>query len=193
MLAYDLTVHDVLEALENNNDNVGAGYIERNGEQYLVRIPGQVKNIPDINNIILAKRDDVTIRIQDVADVKLGSPLRTGAATENGQEVVLGTAMMLMGENSQAVAQRVGAKLEEIAPSLPEGVITKTVYDRTSLVERTIHTVEKNLLEGALLVIVILFLLLGNLRAALITALVIPVAMLMTILPYKPCARQVRL
>ena len=181
LLAYDLTVHDVLEALENNNNNVGAGYIERNGEQYLVRIPGQVKNIPDINNIILTKRDDVTIRIQDVADVKLGSPLRTGAATENGQEVVLGTAMMLMGENSQAVAQRVGAKLEEIAPSLPEGVMTKTVYDRTSLVERTIHTVEKNLLEGALLVIVILFLLLGNLRAALITALVIPVAMLMTI------------
>ena len=181
LLAYDLTIHDVLEALENNNDNIGAGYIERNGEQYLVRVPGQVKGIPDINDIILAKRDEVTIRIRDVADVKLGSPLRTGAATEDGKEIVLGTAMMLMGENSQAVAQRVGERLEEIAPTLPDGVITKTVYDRTSLVERTIHTVEKNLLEGALLVIVILFLLLGNLRAALITALVIPIAMLMTI------------
>lgn len=181
LLAYNLTIHDVLNALNNNNNNVGAGYIERNGEQYLVRIPGQVSNIDDVKSIILARRNDVAIHIRDVADVNLGSPLRTGAATENGQEVVLGTAMMLMGENSQAVAERVGAKLKEIASSLPGGVITKTVYDRTSLVERTIKTVEKNLLEGALLVIVILFLLLGNLRAALITALVIPVAMLMTI------------
>ena len=181
LLSYDLTIHDVLESLEKNNDNVGAGYIERNGEQYLVRIPGQVESIEDINNIILAKRDEVTIRIGDVADVKLGSPLRTGAATENGREVVLGTAMMLMGENSQDVAQRVGKKLEEIASSLPEGVVTNAVYDRTTLVERTIKTVEKNLVEGALLVIVILFLLLGNLRAALITAAVIPISMLMTI------------
>lgn len=181
LLSYDLTIHDVLDALDNNNNNVGAGYIERNGEQYLVRIPGQVKNISDIGNIILSKRDEVTIRIMDVADVKRGSPLRTGAATENGQEVVLGTAMMLMGENSQAVAERVGEKLEDIASSLPEGIVTKAVYDRTTLVERTIKTVEKNLLEGALLVIVILFLLLGNLRAALITAMVIPIAMLMTI------------
>jgi cobalt-zinc-cadmium resistance protein CzcA len=181
LLSYDLTIHDVLEALEKNNDNVGAGYIERNGEQYLIRIPGQVRDIKDIKHIILAKRDEVTIRIGDVADVMLGSPLRTGAATENGQEVVLGTAMMLMGENSQDVAQRVGKKLEEIAPSLPKGVVVKAVYDRTTLVERTINTVEKNLLEGALLVIIILFLLLGNLRAALITAAVIPVSMLMTI------------
>lgn len=136
LLSYDLTIHDVLEALNKNNDNIGAGYIERNGEQYLVRIPGQVESIEDINNIILAKRDEVTIRIGDVADVKLGSPLRTGAATENGREVVLGTAMMLMGENSQDVAQRVGKKLEEIASSLPEGVVTNAVYDRTTLVER---------------------------------------------------------
>lgn len=181
LLAYNLTIHDVLDALEDNNDNVGAGYIERNGEQYLVRIPGQVKNIEDINNIILAKRDDVTIHIKDVADVRLGSPLRTGAATQNGKETVLGTAMMLMGENSQAVAERVADKLEEIASSLPEGIYTNAVYDRTTLVERTIKTVEKNLVEGALLVIVILFLLLGNFRAALITALVIPISMLMTI------------
>jgi cobalt-zinc-cadmium resistance protein CzcA len=181
LLSYDLTINDVLEALEKNNENVGAGYIERNGEQYLVRIPGQVERIKDINNIILAKRDELTIRISDVADVKLGYPLRTGAATENKREVVLGTAMMLMGENSQDVAQRVGKKLEEIAPSLPEGIVTNAVYDRTTLVERTIKTVEKNLLEGALLVIVVLFLLLGNLRAALITAMVIPISMLMTI------------
>lgn len=181
LLAYDLTIADLIEALERNNDNVGAGYIEKYGEQYLVRVPGQVKDIPDIQNIIIAKRDEVTIRVGDVADVALGSPLRTGAATQNGEEVVLGTAMMLMGENSQEVAERVAAKLEIVNDSLPEGVHATPVYDRTSLVERTIKTVEKNLVEGALLVIVILFLLLGNLRAALITALVIPIAMLMTI------------
>lgn len=181
LLSYDVTIHHVLAALEANNDNVGAGYIERNGEQYLVRVPGQVKTLEDIENIILAKRDEITIRMKDVAQVRLGSPLRTGAATENGKEVVLGTAMMLIGENSQAVASRVDAKLEDIASSLPEGIVTKTVYDRTSLVERTIKTVQKNLTEGALLVIVILFLLLGNFRAALITALVIPISMLMTI------------
>lgn len=181
LLAYDLTIADLIEALELNNDNVGAGYIEKYGEQYLVRVPGQVKDIPDIQNIIIAKRDEVTIRVGDVADVALGSPLRTGAATQNGEEVVLGTAMMLMGENSQEVAERVAAKLEIVNDSLPEGVHATPVYNRTSLVERTIKTVEKNLVEGALLVIVILFLLLGNLRAALITALVIPIAMLMTI------------
>ncbi len=181
LLAYDLTIADLIEALERNNDNVGAGYIEKYGEQYLVRVPGQVKDIPHIQNIIIAKRDEVTIRVDDVADVALGSPLRTGAATQNGKETVLGTAMMLMGENSQEVAERVAAKLEIVNDSLPEGVHAEPVYDRTSLVERTIKTVEKNLVEGALLVIVILFLLLGNLRAALITALVIPIAMLMTI------------
>tara|TARA_R110002110_G_scaffold195770_1_gene405453 strand:- start:65811 stop:68954 length:3144 start_codon:yes stop_codon:yes gene_type:complete len=181
LLSYELTIHDVLDALEANNNNIGAGYIERNGEQYLIRVPGQVKDIKDIKQIILAKKDEVTIRIGDVADVDLGSPLRTGAATENGREVVLGTAMMLMGENSQDVAQRVGEKLEAIVSTLPKGVVAKSVYDRTNLVDRTINTVKKNLLEGALLVIVVLFLLLGNLRAALITAAVIPISMLMTI------------
>lgn len=181
LLSYDLTIADLIEALERNNNNVGAGYIEKYGEQYLVRVPGQVKDIADIQNIIIAKRDEVTIRIGDVADVDLGSPLRTGAATQNGKEVVLGTAMMLMGENSQEVAKRVADKLDIVNDSLPEGVHATAVYDRTSLVDRTIKTVEKNLVEGALLVVVILFLLLGNLRAALITALVIPIAMLMTI------------
>ena len=175
------SIHDVIEALEANNDNAGAGYIERNGEQYLVRIPGQVEGLEDIRNIIVTKRDELTIRVKDVANVKLGAPLRTGAATENGEEIVLGTAMMLMGENSRDVSYRVGEKLKEVAASLPKVVIVKPIYDRTTLVEKTIKTVEKNLAEGALLVIVILFLLLGNFRAALITALVIPIAMLMTI------------
>ena len=181
LLSYDLSIHDVIEALEANNSNVGAGYIERNGEQYLVRIPGQVEGLEDIRNIIVTKRDELTIRIKDVANVKLGAPLRTGAATENGEEIVLGTAMMLLGENSRDVSYRVGEKLKEVAASLPEGVIVKAIYDRTTLVEKTIKTVEKNLVEGALLVIVVLFLLLGNFRAALITALVIPISMLMTI------------
>lgn len=181
LLAYELTVSDVIEALEKNNDNVGAGYIEKSGEQYLIRVPGQVKDIDDIEHIIVAKRDELTIRIGDIADVKLGAPLRTGAATMNDQEVVLGTAMMLMGENSRDVAQRVASKLEIINDSLPEGIAARAVYDRTALVDRTIWTVEKNLLEGALLVVVILFLLLGNIRAALITAVVIPISMLMTI------------
>ncbi len=181
LLSYDVTINNVIEALENNNNNVGAGYIEKNGEQYLIRIPGQVKDIDDIRHIIVAKRDELTIRVRDIADVELGAPLRSGAATENGEEVVLGTAMMLMGENSRDVSQRVAKKLEEVNRSLPDGVIAKAVYDRTELVDRTIWTVEKNLLEGALLVIVVLFLLLGNIRAALITAAVIPIAMLMTI------------
>ena len=181
LLAYDLTIHDVAEALEKNNANIGAGYIEKNGEQYLIRVPGQVKNIDDIEHIIIAKRDELTLRISDIADVKLGSPLRTGAASQNGKEVVLGTAMMLMGENSRDVAQRVAAKLDIINDSLPDGIVARAVYDRTSLVDRTIATVEKNLLEGALLVVVILFMLLGNIRAALITAAVIPISMLMTI------------
>jgi len=181
LLAYELTVRDVTEALENNNNNVGAGYIEKSGEQYLIRVPGQVKDIDDIEHIIVTKRDELTIRVGDIADVKLGAPLRTGAATMNDQEVVLGTAMMLMGENSRDVAQRVASKLEIINDSLPEGIVARAVYDRTALVDRTIWTVEKNLLEGALLVVVILFLLLGNIRAALITAVVIPISMLMTI------------
>ncbi len=181
LLAYDLTITDLIQALERNNDNVGAGYIEKYGEQYLIRVPGQVKGIEDIQRIIVTKRDEVTIRIGEVADVALGSPLRTGAATQDGAEVVIGTVMMLIGENSRDVAQRVAEKLEIVNESLPEGIHANPVYDRTSLVERTIKTVEKNLIEGALLVIVILFLLLGNLRAALITALVIPITMLMTI------------
>ncbi len=181
LLAYDLTIADLMEALQRNNSNVGAGYIEKNGEQYLIRIPGQVKDEEDIGHIIVAKRDEMTIRVSDIAHVALGARLRTGAASQNGREVVLGTAMMLLGENSREVAQRVAQKLDVVNDSLPKGIVARAVYDRTSLVDRTIATVEKNLLEGALLVIVILFLLLGNMRAALITASVIPISMLMTI------------
>ena len=181
LLRYDLTFNDVINALEKNNSNVGAGYIEKNGEQYLVRIPGQVKDITDIKNIVVTQKNAQIIKISDVANVEIGFPLRTGAATQNGQEVVLGTVMMLMGENSRNVAQLVAEKLNDINRTLPKGVVAKTVYNRTDLVDRTIATVEKNLLEGALLVVGILFLLLGNLRAAIITATVIPITMLMTI------------
>lgn len=181
LLSYGLTIADIIKSLEANNNNVGAGYIERFGEQYLIRVPGQIDTISDIQQIVIAKKNEVTIRVADVANVALGAPLRTGAATQNGQEIVLGTVMMLMGENSRDVAQRVADKLAYVSKTLPKGVVVKTVYDRTALVDRTIQTVEKNLLEGALLVIVILFLLLGNFRAAFITALVIPVSMLMTI------------
>jgi len=181
LLAYGLSMNDVMTSLARNNGNVGAGYIEKNGEQYLIRVPGQVKTLDDLSRIIVAQRDELTIRMRDVADVLMGEELRTGAATQNGKEVVLGTVFMLLGENSRDVSQRVAEKLKDINRSLPAGVIAKTVYDRTTLVDRTIATVEKNLVEGALLVVVILFLLLGNIRAALITAAVIPITMLMTI------------
>ena len=181
LLAYGLTFRDVLEALAANNANVGAGYIEHAGEQYLVRAPGQVATIEEIENVSLGSRQGAPLRIRDVATVGLGRELRTGAATENGDEIVLGTVFMLMGENSRAVSQRVDARIEAVQPSLPEGVTARTVYDRTTLVDKTITTVRNNLIEGALLVIVILFLFLGNVRAALITAFVIPLSMLLTI------------
>jgi cobalt-zinc-cadmium resistance protein CzcA len=181
LLAYELTMRDVLDAVARNNANVGAGYVERYGEQYLIRIPGQVADIEGLRNIVVATRDGLSLRIDDVAEVIEGSELRTGAATKDGSEVVLGTVFMLIGENSRAVAQRTANKLAEIDATLPTGVRAHTAYDRTNLVDRAIATVQKNLAEGALLVIAVLFLLLGNLRAALITAAVIPLAMLMTI------------
>ena len=181
LMAYRLGFRDILTALAANNANVGAGYIERNGEQYLVRAPGQVANIEEIRDIVIGSRGGVPVRIRDVADVQEGHELRTGAASANGKETVLGTTMLLIGENSRTVAQRVAARLNEIAKSLPEGVIARAVYDRTHLVEATIQTVEKNLVEGAALVIAVLFLILGNIRAALITTCVIPLSMLFTI------------
>ncbi len=181
LMAYGLGFRDLMTAVAANNANVGAGYIERNGEQYLVRTPGQVANIAEIQDIVIGSRGGVPVRIKDVAHVAEGKDLRTGAATLNGKETVLGTAMLLIGENSRAVAQRVAAKLSDIAKSLPEGVVARAVYDRTDLVEATIKTVEKNLVEGAILVIVVLFLILGNIRAALITACIIPLSMAMTV------------
>ncbi|ABE50831.1 efflux RND transporter permease subunit [Methylobacillus flagellatus] len=178
--SYGLSLGDIVKALERNNANVGAGYIEKHGEQYLVRIPGQVATIEDIQNIIVSNVGGVPIRIRDVGDVGMGRELRTGAATENGREVVLGTVFMLMGENSRAVAQAVAERLGDINKTLPPGVVAIPVYDRTVLVEKAIKTVRNNLLEGAALVIVVLLLFLGNIRAAMITALVIPLAMLFT-------------
>ncbi|MEN0037314.1 MAG: CusA/CzcA family heavy metal efflux RND transporter [Cellvibrio sp.] len=181
LLQWKLSFEDVVRALNANNNNLGAGYIERNGQQLLVRTPGQLQSTNDIENVIVSNRTGVKVRISDLAQVAIGKELRTGAATQNGEETVLGTAMMLMGENSRTVARALAIKLEEINRSLPEGVTATAVYDRTQLVDKTIDTVQKNLLEGALLVIAVLFLLLGNLRAALITAAVIPISMLMTI------------
>jgi cobalt-zinc-cadmium resistance protein CzcA len=180
LASYGLTLQDVVLALERNNGNAGAGYIEKRGEQLLVRAPGQVRSLDDIRNIVLRSVDGVPVRVRDVAEVDIGRELRTGAATENGREVVLGTVFMLIGQNSRAVAQAVDKQMAVINRSLPAGVVAVTVYDRTALVDKAIGTVKRNLLEGAVLVIAVLFVFLGNLRAALITAMVIPLAMLFT-------------
>lgn len=181
LTAFNITLSHLVEAIAKNNLNTGAGYIERNGEQYLVRSPGQLSDKEDILNINVGTHSGQPIRIRDVAKVTIGSELRTGAANINGTEVVLGTAMMLIGENSRLVSTRVADKLKQVEKSLPEGSFIRTVYDRTNLVNATIETVRNNLFEGAVLVIVILFLLLGNFRAALITALVIPLSMLIAV------------
>jgi cobalt-zinc-cadmium resistance protein CzcA len=181
LLAYELSLADLSTALSKNNTNVGAGYIERNGSQYLVRSPGQVSGLDDIRRIVVAHRQNVPVTVGDIAEVGVGRDLRTGAATMNGQEVVLGTVFMLIGENSREVSKRVAEKLADINRSLPQGLLATAVYDRTTLVDKTIDTVRTNLFEGALLVIVVLFALLGNFRAALVTAAIIPLVMLFTI------------
>lgn len=181
LLEWGLDMEQLKKALQANNSNRGAGYLELNGQQLLVRSPGQVSTQEDISNLVVAKRHGIAVRVKDLGEVAIGHELRTGAATQNGQETVLGTAMMLVGENSRQVARSVASRLIEVNPSLPKGVVVKAVYDRTTLVDKAIATVQKNLIEGALLVIVVLFVLLGNLRAALITAAVIPITMLMTI------------
>ena len=181
LLAYGLSMEDVLSALKANNGNRGAGFIERNGAQWLMRIPGQAEGMADLGNVVVKSLDGVPLRVRDVASVSLGQELRSGAATQNGREVVLSTVFMLIGENSRTVAQGVADKLEEVKTSLPKGVVVTAAYNRTVLVNKTLATVQKNLLEGALLVVVVLLLLLGNIRAALLTAAVIPLAMLMTV------------
>jgi len=180
LASYGLTLQDVVTALDRNNSNTGAGYIEKRGEQLLIRAPGQVQSIEDIRNIILGNVQGVPIRMRDIGEVEIGRELRSGAATENGREVVLGTVFMLIGQNSRTVSQAVDKKMEEINRTLPEGVTAVTVYDRTILVDKAINTVKKNLIEGAVLVIAILFVFLGNIRAAIITAMVIPLSMLFT-------------
>ena len=181
MLNFDIGLSDIHRALERNNTNQGAGFVERNGRQILVRSQGQLQTLSDIENVVIKRINTVPVAVKDIGSVAIGKELRTGAATQEGAETVLGTAMMLVGENSRAVAQSVAKKVKDIQSSLPDGIVIEPVYDRTLLVDKAIDTVQKNLVEGALLVIVILFILLGNIRAALITAAVIPLAMLATI------------
>ena len=180
LLAHQISFADLVGAVAANNANRGAGFIERHGQQQLIRVPGQARSAEELASIVVARRGGAPVRVSDVADVGIGPELRTGAATQNGDEVVLGTVFMLVGENSRTVARAVTRKLEEASRSLPPGITVNVVYDRTRLVDKTLATVRKNLTEGALLVIAVLFLLLGNIRAALLTAAVIPLALLMT-------------
>ena len=180
LAALGVSLSDLVSAVDRNNHNTGAGYIEKRGEQYLVRAPGQLRTVEDIRDVVIKNAGGVPVRVRDVAEVTIGRELRTGAATEDGREVVLGTVFMLMGQNSRVVSQAVDRKMAEINRNLPKGVHVITVYDRTNLVDKAIRTVRNNLIEGAILVIVVLFIFLGNLRAAILTAAVIPLAMLFT-------------
>ncbi len=180
LVAHGLTFNDILEALEKNNRSTGAGYIEDRGEAYLVRATGRVERASQIASIVVGERRGTPIYVRDVAWVGIERELRTGSASENGTEVVVGTALMLIGQNSRAIADAVDQKMAEVNRTLPPGIRAKTVLNRTALVDATIATVQRNLVEGAVLVIVVLFLLLGNIRAALITALAIPLSMLLT-------------
>lgn len=181
LLAHGLTQTDVLEALRGNNENRGTGFIDYNGEQWLMRVEGQARDLDEIAGIVVRQSHGVPLRVRDVAKVSFGNAPRNGAATQDGHEVVMSTVFMLIGENSRTVARAVAQALDDIQRSLPEGMHATPVYDRTRLVDRTLETVQRNLLEGALLVVVILLLLLGNLRGALLTAMVIPITLLMTI------------
>lgn len=180
LTAFKLSFADLAQALEQNNVNRGAGYVERNGEGFAVLSTGRLATAEQIANVVITTRGGTPIRIKDVATVGIGREIRTGSASENGREVVVGTALMLIGGNSRTVAAAVDAKMQDVRRSLPPGVEAQTVLNRTQLVDATVATVSRNLAEGALLVIVVLFLMLGNFRAALITALVIPLAMLLT-------------
>jgi cobalt-zinc-cadmium resistance protein CzcA len=179
--AYEFTLDDLTRAVALNNNNTGAGFIERNGEQLLLRVPAQVSEYGELAQIVVGVHEGIPIRVSDVARVEIGSELRAGAATDNGHEIVLGTVFMLIGENGLNVSARVSKRLVEVQRSLPAGVVVKPLYNRSELVNATIATVEKNLFEGAVLVIVVLLIALGNFRAALITALVIPLSMMITI------------
>ena len=181
LLAYGLNQQDLISAIKANNTNRGVGFIEHNGQQRLMRVVGQLEEVSSLATIPITTAGGQTVLLKDVASISEGKELRSGAATKNGQEVVMSTVFMLIGENSRTVSKAVAKRLQEIKQSLPTGITVNAVYDRTSLVDKTLKTVQTNLLEGALLVIVILFLFLGNMKAAVLTAAVIPIAMLMTI------------
>ena len=179
LLGFGLTLQDVVRALAENNSNMGGGYIERSGEQYNIRSTGLIEDIEDIRNIRLGIHDGTPIYVKDVAEVGVGRELRTGAGTADGKEAVLGTAILLYGENGRTVSRRVAEKLAEVAKALPENVVIRTLYDRRYLIDATLRTVRNNLAEGALLVAAILLLALGNFRAALIVTAAIPLSMLL--------------
>jgi heavy metal efflux system protein len=175
-----LTVQDLATALERSNTSIGAGTVDRNGEGLFVRSDARVRTADELSRTVVATREGVPVLLSQVASVKAGQGIRTGSASENGHEVVVGTAVMRIGENSRTVATDVGERLQAIGRSLPTDIVVKPVLDRTKLVNSTIATVARNLAEGAVLVIVVLFALLGNFRAALIAAMVIPITMLLT-------------
>ncbi len=180
MAAMRITLDDLATALKRNNVSAGAGVVNRNGEGLPVRSDGRIRNADELARTVVATREGVPVVLNQIAVVRTGHAPRTGSASENGREVVVGTAVMRIGENSRTISSAVAERLETIRPSLPVDVIVKPVLNRTDLVNATIATVARNLAEGALLVIVVLFALLGNFRAALIAALVIPVTMLLT-------------
>lgn len=182
LVQYDLTLKQVMDAVAANNVNAGGGYITKGAEQLVIRGVGQVQDLDQIRNIVVTSRDGTPVRVGDIADVVIGHTIRQGAVTKNGRgEVVTGIVMMRMGANSRTVVERVKERFAEVAKTLPKGVKLEAFYDRTELVDRTIHTVAKNLIEGAALVVAVLFLLLGNIRAALIVALTIPLSMLFAV------------
>lgn len=180
LISLGVSFSELSQAITNNNTSLGAGYIESNGEALLVKSDARIVSSKEIANIVIATRDGLPITVSDVANVTMGREPRSGAGTENGREVVIGTAMMLIGGNSRTVANAVAEKLTEVNSSLPPDIQAKPVLNRTKLIDATIHTVVKNLAEGAILVIAILFCFLGNVRAALLTAAIIPLSMLMT-------------
>ncbi|MGH9943115.1 MAG: efflux RND transporter permease subunit, partial [Pyrinomonadaceae bacterium] len=178
--SYGLTLRDVLEAVSRNNGNVGGAYIEHGSEQYLLRGIGLVEKAEDISNIVVKTgKEGVPVFVRDVGEVAEGATVRQGAVTADGEgEIVAGIAMMLKGENSRTVVERVKERIEQVKKTLPKGVQLIPFYDRTELVDRTIWTVAKNLIEGAILVIIVLILLLGNWRGAMLVATIIPLSML---------------
>ena len=178
MTAHAVSYADLALALEGANLAAGANYIHRGGEAYLVRADARLRSMDEIAQTVVANRGGSPVRVRDLGTVAIGGELRTGAASKNGHEVVMGAALMLVGENSRTVAQAVHAKLDSIKSALPSGIVAEVTLDRSQLVGSTIATVARNLGEGALLVVAVLFVILGEWRAALIAALIIPLSML---------------